>query len=158
MQAINRFKEVTMKTKLTVALTMALCIALLLTAVAAAEHGSGTGTLTAQGDGLAVMRGAGTITLSGSGVLTIRDLGDDAKVIWTGKGFKRELNDRTVIYGGFNGQATITGSNILVSLKGKNIDLKATGTGKFLLRGHGTYSTEHESGEWTEQGQTVILP
>ncbi len=147
-----------MKGKLVVAFTLALVAALLLTAIAAAEQGGGTGSLTAEGDGFAAMKGSGSITLSGSGVLSMRDLAGDADINVSGKGIKRQPNDRTVIYVGFDGQAQISGSNIVVSLGGKNIKLEATGTGKFLLRGQGKYHTDKEDGVWTETGKVITLP
>ncbi len=147
-----------MKHKSVIALTVALSAVLLMTAAAGAEQGGGTGTLTAQGDGLAAMRGNGSIAISGSGVLTIRDLAGDAQIEVTGEGHKREPNERTVVYAGFDGKAQISGSNIVVTLKGKNIKLEATGTGKFLLRGHGKYHTDKEDGEWTERGKVITLP
>lgn len=147
-----------MRGKWLLALSIALVAILSMSAVAGAEQGGGTGTLTAAGDGLAVMRGNGSVILSGAGVLTIRDLAGDASIDVTGRGVKREPNERTVIYGGFDGEARISGSNIVVILRGKNIKLKATGTGKFILRGHGKYHTAGEDGEWTERGTMITLP
>ncbi len=147
-----------MKSKLIAAFTLALSAVLLMTAIVAAEQGGGTGTLTAEGDGLAAMKGNGSITISGSGVLSVRDIGGDANINVSGKGIKREPNDRTVIYIGFDGQAQISGSNIVVSLKGKNIQLEAVGSGKFVLRGQGKYHTDKEDGVWTEMGKVITLP
>ncbi len=146
-----------MKSRLFSALSLALLAILALTTVAGAEQGGGTGTLTAQGNGMAALRGSGSITISGSGVLYIRDQAGDAHVVVTGTGRRFERNGWT-IYAGFHGEAQITGSGMTVALRGANINLVATGTGKFLLRGTGTYETEKESGEWTEKGTVVALP
>lgn len=146
-----------MKTKLVSAIGIALVAILLLTTAIGAEQGGGTGTLTAKGDGLAGMRGSGEITLTGNGVLRIRDLGGDVKIEIEGKGVRKESNG-WINYAGFDGKAHITGSKMTVVLSGRNIRLQATGTGKFLLRGHGTYHTEHQDGAWTDEGQVLTLP
>lgn len=147
-----------MKTKLLSAFSLALVVALLMTAAAVAAQGEGTGTLTAQGDGLAGLKGNGSITISGSGTLYIRDAAGDASINVTGKGTKRELHNGWMLYAGFDGQAQISGSQITVALSGVNIHLQATGTGKFLLRGRGTYETSKGSGVWTDEGKVLALP
>lgn len=147
-----------MKTKLLSAFGLALVVALLMTAAAVAAQGEGSGTLTAQGDGVAGLKGNGTITISGSGTLYIRDLAGDANINVTGKGTKRELRNGWMLYAGFDGQAQVSGSQITVALSGVNINLKATGTGKFLLRGEGTYKTDKGSGVWTDEGKVIAIP
>lgn len=147
-----------MKTRIAHALSLAVLLALLVTTVAAAESGGGTGTLTAKGNGFAALRGNLTVTLSGSGLLLIRDEGGDATINVTGRGYRRELPGGAIAYVGFDGKAEIKASAISVSLRGRNIRLKATGTGRFVLRGHGSYHTEHENGAWTDAGKVVVLP
>lgn len=147
-----------MKTKIVSALALALIALLLMTVSVAAERGGGTGTLTAQGDGVAGMRGSGSITISGSGTLYIRDLGGDASIVVTGMGVKSELRNGWVIYAGVHGEAQVSGSQITVVLSGVNIHLQATGSGKFLLRGRGTYETSKGSGVWTDEGKVITLP
>lgn len=146
-----------MKSRLFSALSLALLAILALTTVAGAEQGGGTGTLIAQGNGTAALRGSGLITLSGSGILYIRDDANAVNVQITGTGRKFEHNGWTV-YAGFHGEARITGRGMTVALRGENINLRASGTGKFLLRGTGTYQTGKTSGEWTEEGTVVTLP
>ena len=150
-------QEGMMKVKLGSAMGIALIAILLLAASAGAEQGGGTGALTAQGNGFAGMKGAGEITLTGNGILRIRDHAGDAHVEIEGKGKHREAGG-WIIYAGFDGTARITGSQVSVTLTGKNIRLHAEGTGKFVLRGHGTYHTEHEDGEWTREGKVITLP
>ncbi len=147
-----------MKNKIVAALCLAMLTVLLVAGVAAAESGAGTGKLTAQGEGLAAVRGSGTFALTGSGHLYIMDRAGDADIKVSGRGFKKELSNGAVAYMGFNGHAQITGTNVVVALKGRNIQLQATGTGKFLLRGEGTYHTEKTNGVWTEEGVTISLP
>ncbi len=147
-----------MKTKLVSALGLALLAILLVGAVASSDQGGGTGTLTAKGKGLVALRGNLSATLSGAGLLVIRDRGGDAKIEVTGRGFKKELKNGIVAYIGFDGKAEISGSKIDVALKGRNIELEATGTGRFLLRGYGSYHTEKDNGAWTKEGRVLILP
>ena len=147
-----------MKNKLALALTLAFVVGLLMTGGAAAEQGGGTGTLTAQGDGIAGLKGNGSITISGSGTLYIRDTAGDATINVTGKGTKRELRNGWILYAGFDGQAQVSGTQITVALSGINIHLQASGTGKFLLRGRGTYETSHGSGVWTDEGKVIAVP
>ncbi|MBI5035682.1 MAG: hypothetical protein HZB51_34755 [Chloroflexi bacterium] len=146
-----------MKSRLVSALVLALVAILALATIASADQGSGSGTLTAQGNGMAALRGRGSITISGSGVLYVRDEAGSPQVHITGTGHKIERNGWTV-YTGFHGEARITGSNLTVALRGVNIRLQATGTGKFILRGNGTYQTGKASGVWTEEGTVVTLP
>ncbi len=147
-----------MKARIVVALCLAFVALLAMSAAAGAEQGSGAGTLTAQGDGLAALRGNGTITLSGSGMLIIHDPTGHTSIHVEGKGFKRELRGGWIVYVGFDGEAHISGGELNVTLRGKNIHLRASGNGRFLLRGQGTYETSKESGEWTERGQVVVIP
>jgi hypothetical protein len=147
-----------MKSKLVAALSLALVAAVLMTTAVAAEQGGGSGMLTAQGDGVAGMRGNGSVTISGAGTLYIRDLAGDASINVTGKGVKRELRNGWVAYAGFNGQARVSGSKITVVLSGVNIHLQATGSGMFMLRGRGTYHTDKGNGVWTDEGKVLSLP
>jgi hypothetical protein len=55
-------------------------------------------------------------------------------------GKNRETRNGDALYGGFNGTARITGTNVLISLSGVNIDLKASGTGRYVLRGRGIFT------------------
>ncbi len=150
-------------TVMTIALFLAIATATLFMPQAAlADSGGGTGTLTASGDGLAGIRGGGTVTISGNGILWIRDLGGDASIQVSGYGAKTELPNGWIRYIGFQGNATVTGSSITVALSGYDINLQATGTGKFVLRGNGTYTAERNgtviSGAWTASAEVFTLP
>ncbi len=107
---------------------------------------------------MAALRGNLSVTLSGSGLLVIHDVAGDATIEITGRGYKKQLPNGTTAYLGFDGKARITGSAISVSLKGSDIELEASGTGKFLLRGHGSYHTDKGGGAWSEEGTIVALP
>jgi hypothetical protein len=56
-------------------------------------------------------------------------------------GKNRETRNGDALYGGFTGTATITGTNVLISLSGVNIDLKASETGRYILRGRGIFTS-----------------
>ncbi|NJM40112.1 MAG: hypothetical protein HC853_04770 [Anaerolineae bacterium] len=125
-----------------------------------AQSGGGSGTLTAQGKGIAWVRGNGTFTVSGSGVLRFRDWGGDAQV--TVDGTQRNVfKGRWNRYAGFRGMATITGTDVMIELAGVNVNLTATGTGRYVLRGQGTYTktisgtTTTSTGEWMTVTQTL---
>ena len=151
-------------TILALALTLALASAALASpSPVYADSGGGVGTLTASGNGMASISGNGTVIMSGNGVLWIRDRGGDASILVTGKGVRREFPNGWIRYAGFQGQATVTGSDITVKLSGYGIDLQAVGAGTYILRGHGTYSVEKdgvviESGAWTRSARPKAFP
>lgn len=134
------------------------CAAFIPMGTAYAESGGGTGTLKAWGDGLAALRGNGTVVISGSGILWIRDHAGDASIHVRGNGVRHELPNGWIRYTGFNGEAQVTGSLISVALSGYDIELAATGTGKFVLRGNGGWETEHASGEWSSTVEVLSFP
>lgn len=129
-----------------------------------AQSGGGNGTLKASGDGLAGIRGNGDITISGNGMLWIRDQAGDAVINVSGNGGNRhEGENGWVRYSGFDGQATVSGSQITVALSGYGINLEATGTGKFIMRGSGSYTVEKDGiivldGAWTEEAEVFSIP
>ncbi len=129
-----------------------------------AQSGGGSGMLKATGDGLAGIRGNGDVTVSGNGILWIRDQAGDAVVNVSGNGGHRhEGENGWVRYSGFDGQATVSGSQITVALSGFDINLKATGTGKFIMRGSGSYTVEKDGiivldGVWTEEAEVFNIP
>ena len=152
-----------MKNKLSIILSIAASLALIGATVfapqsALAQSGDGTGTLTASGDGLAGIRGQGNIRISGNGVLMIRDQAGDASIRVTGNGQRVELPGGWIRYVGFQGEATVSGNKVTVALSGYDIHLEASGSGKFVLRGNGTYQVGHLSGSWTEGPEVHSLP
>lgn len=115
---------------------------------------AGTGTLTAQGTGKAVLRMEGCLNVSFDGKLKIVDRDGDADIQVNGSGplIVRTRGDAQVyIYRGFNGEATVTGGDFSAKMIGKNINLTATGTGIAKLRGDGSYNTNGgASGNWSD--------
>lgn len=142
--------------KLMRSLVLSLVVAAVMVPAAFAQATTGTGTLSANGDGLARLAGAGTVTVSGAGVLFIRDRGGDAVISVDGTGTRR-AGETWARYAGFNGSATVSGSDVVVWLSGSNISLSAEGTGVVYLRGSGSYTLAGDSGEWTETGQRYSL-
>ena len=106
----------------------------------------GRGTLTAQGDGIAIMAvGRGIVEVSGNGVLWIKG---DANIQITGHGELIEFPDGWTQYAGFYGDATIEGERFAVILAGVNIDLFAEGRGRAFLWGHGSYQINGQTADW----------
>lgn len=139
-------------------LVILLGVLFVLPTAALAESGGGKGTLTAQGDGLAGVRGNGEISITGNGVLWIKDYAGDAEIEISGSGVRRELPGGWIRYTGFSGEVHAQGSRVTVVLSGYDIDLTATGEGKFVLRGHGSYQTGSTSGEWTSGFSVMSYP
>jgi len=128
-------------------LVLIILVTLLVPTVALAASGGGTGTLTAWGTGKGAVKGNGSITASGNGDLWIYDAAGDADIIIQGTGVKSEFPSGWIHYQGFNGRASITGSQVTVVISGDHIRLHARGNGRFALRGQGGY---HTSGSgWT---------
>lgn len=121
---------------------------LVVTPVANAEGPDARGSLSAQGDGIALLWGRGTVELSGNGVLWILDRGGDADIEVTGSGQKKEFADGWIQYAGFHGTATVSGSRIAVIVAGVEVDLQARGRGRVRLWGHGSYQSPGRDGEW----------
>lgn len=135
-----------------------LVLAASLPALALAQvSAGGTGTVTATGDGSAGIRGAGDVSLSGNGTLLVIDRAGDATILVQGDGFRVERGSR-ILYRGFNGTATVSGSDFSVGLRGTGIELEATGTGAVRLIGTGTYTINGATGEWLPgEGVTLSL-
>ena len=128
---------------------------------APSASGGGTGALTASGTGVAELSGnlKGS-KIAGVGVLVITDHAGDATISVTGRGVKSSVGNVTT-YAGFNGRATITGSNVTVRLAGVRVSLVAAGHGTFFLEGHGRYDTlpgkPGGAGVWSAAGATAVL-
>ena len=113
----------------------------------------GKGTLTAEGDGIAILGGRGIVDVEGNGILWIKDLRGDAVIEVTGYGEKKEFPDGWIQYAGFNGQAHVEGARIIVGIAGADIELSAEGRGRAILWGHGTYErsgwVNDQANEWS---------
>lgn len=120
---------------------------------AAAVELGGTGTLHAEGSGVATIIGNGQIWAGGcSGpgtgcTLAVHDNanpGENPVVRIQGYGWMQQYGD-WYIYHGFDGSALVAGEDITVRLAGHHISLTASGTGQATLRGQGTYSVNGSS-------------
>jgi hypothetical protein len=120
--------------------------------VVSAEEVRGKGSLTAQGDGIAILRGRGTVDLSGNGTLWVKDAAGDAEIEVTGFGQKEVFPDGWIQYAGFHGTAHVEGSRIAVIVAGVGIKLTAEGRGIVRLWGHGSYQCPDGAGEWKTTG------
>ena len=108
----------------------------------------GIGTLTAEGDGIAVLAGRGIVRLKGNGMLWIKDAAGDATIEVSGQGKKKEFPDGWIQYSGVRGTANVKGSKLRIIIAGVDIDLYAKGRGRVFLWGHGTYEINGASGRW----------
>ena len=119
----------------------------------------GTGTLTAEGSGTALVRGDIEMQLTASaGSLSVCDRAGDMVINVTGEGTRSE-DGSIVIYTGFNGDATITGSDVVVTMNGTGIELTVEGTGTAVLIGTGSYEVVGgRSGEWRNPDLTGLEP
>lgn len=123
--------------------------------------GTGTGTIVARGSGTAILDGdIDSLALSGAGGLVIVDHAGDVTVRVSGRGARKVSGD-TITYVGFNGKATISGSDVTVKLGGVNVKLAAQGSGSFTLQGKGSYDTMPTAaggeGSWATTGVTGEL-
>lgn len=130
-------------------MTVLLSVAMLLTCMVMAGAVTPTvkseGTVAGTGSGTAHARiFQGTVTVSGSGTLhvsakaqvTLANGATGEKVTKTSKNGKQTW----VVYKKFSGSATITGQDVHVTLRGKNITLTATGAGRAHFIGQGTFT------------------
>jgi hypothetical protein len=136
-----------------------LALGILMAVPVMAQTASGTGRIIGEGNGRAQIQcRTCDVSISGSGVLMILDRDGTVEIGIEGIGTSevREMSwGRLIIYRGFNGSALISGESVGVVLRGRNITLDATGTGRVWLRGEGTYTANGVNGEWSEDGEAV---
>lgn len=123
----------------------------------------GDGTLTAEGNGTAVMSGdIKAEMMINDAQLVIKDLAGDAKVMITNKDSEiiLELDNsladdpkRALVYSDLTGKVSISGSRLTVMVRGNDLDLEVEGVGSAVLSGEGTYTagTGKESKQWASQ-------
>jgi hypothetical protein len=145
--------------KLTI-LTLALVlITLSMAAVASADSVHGNGWLEAQGNGRACMSGnADAITISGNGVLWYFDDGEEDTPVITGEGHHQPFANGWQRWKGFDGEFSLTDADeVIVCLRGEEVQLRAEGTGVVALTGRGHYETGSDEGRWTLTGVEIQL-
>ncbi len=133
-------------------------------AVVSADSVAGKGWIEAEGNGRACMTGnADAVTISGNGVLWYFDGGEEDTPVVTGEGFRQEFASGWVRWKGFDGEFSLTDADeIIVCLRGKDVQLRAEGTGVVTLTGRGHYETGGEgvpetAGRWTQAGVSIPL-
>lgn len=148
---LRRMKRILALVLVTVTLVASLGFASLAGAAPVSADGAevqGRGTLTAAGDGIAILGGNGAVSISGNGILWVRDLAGGAIIEVTGYGEKKEFADGWLQYSGFGGNAYVEGTRIVVVLAGVDIELSAEGRGRVILWGHGTYELSGRTADW----------
>ncbi|MDD5567134.1 MAG: hypothetical protein PHH01_02970 [Patescibacteria group bacterium] len=117
----------------------------------------GSGELAAQGNGSFVISNNGSVSLKADGEVTLQlyDWAGDAEVTTTGNA-SIESADKKTTYRGFT-EATITGKEYLILVKGSVTELSAEGGGRAFLSGTGTYQIEGGTAQSFEGANGVIF-
>ena len=135
-----------------IAVMMLVCMAAIATAQEVVIHGKGK--LTAHGTGIADVHGDGKIEVAGAGTLVIKSSDPDKIEV---EGFNLISHEGDLFFFQGQGNATVRGENIGLSLTGAVNKLKATGRGTALLKGHGKWRTLNDSGSWSDDGVNVKI-
>jgi hypothetical protein len=143
-----------MKKKMLILMAVLAIASLGFASTVSADGEDGTGTLKAQGDGFVGLHGTGYVRVRGTGVLWVKDA--ESIEVRGHEGHKKVFPDGWTEYVGFHGAAAIRGQRVSVLLAGENIDLYATGTGRVILWGEGTYEINGLiTGRWSEAIEIV---
>jgi hypothetical protein len=133
-------------------------LALLLTSTVSAEEISGTGTISARGAGLAILRGTGEVEIEGHGVGMVWVKGAETLEA-SGEGYRWEVPETgATVFLGWSGSIYASGHEMTVWMVGGLIEFTASGTGKVYLRGRGTYVLNGHEGAWSPMGEVLQLP
>jgi hypothetical protein len=147
-----------MKRRSIVVVGMVIALVLLMTSTVSAEEISGTGTLSARGAGLAIVRGTGEVQVDGHGVGIVW-VKDAETLEASGEGYRWEIPETgATVFLGWTGSIYASGHEMTVWMAGGLIEFTASGTGKVYLRGRGTYELNGHEGEWNPMGQVLQLP
>ncbi|WP_440951877.1 hypothetical protein [Methanococcoides sp. FTZ1] len=115
-----------------------------------------TDNISANGNGTAVFAGDLDISLyAEDGTVAISDLNGDIKAnITADHEISNILHEgqNVSLYTNFNGYADISGTGVMVMVKGSNIAFTSSGQGEVMMSGNGTYNVTTLDGQ-TEQGQ-----
>jgi hypothetical protein len=147
-----------MKKRSVIVMAALLVLTLLLTSTVSAEEISGTGTISAKGAGLAILRGTGDVNIQGHGV----------GIVWvksaetleaSGEGYRWQIPETgATVFLGWSGSIYASGHEMTVWMAGGLIEFTASGTGKVYLRGRGTYVLNGHEGAWNPMGELLQLP
>jgi hypothetical protein len=134
-----------------------LALALLVAPVASAGEFTGSGTMSARGVGLVVLRGSGRVEIDGHGAGLVWVKGAET-LDASGEGHRWEIPERgSTVFVGWSGTVLASGHGMTVWVAGGLVEFTATGTGTVYLRGHGTYVLNHRAAEWSSTGSTLGL-
>ncbi len=147
-----------MKRRSIVVVGIVIALVLLMTSTASAEEFSGTGTLSARGAGLAILRGSGEVQIDGHGVgIVWVKSGETLEA--SGEGYRWEIPETgATVFLGWTGSINASGHEMTVWMAGGLIEFTASGTGKVYLRGRGSYELNGQEGEWDPMGEVLQLP
>lgn len=118
---------------------------------------AGSETLSAEGNGTAVISGDVEIDLTATDAkLVIKDLAGDAQVNTDNADYESSNidagnskdNNRAFVFLNLTGDVHIAGSRLTVMLRSSDMELTAEGTGTAVLSGNGTYEYTANSGVW----------
>ena len=128
----------------------------------AQEFITGTGTLTAEGDGIVALSGSGEMTIEGEGKLFIvdRTLITTIDITTSRRTHIQQSQSRgnnIFVYERFHGTAHIQGDDFAVIMDGINITVSVSGTSTILLEGEGEYTLENISSTWSDDGVMIEL-
>ncbi|WMW23300.1 hypothetical protein RE476_05595 [Methanolobus mangrovi] len=115
-------------------------------------------TLTAEGDGTAVLSGDFVLSFNADdAILVVKDMDGDAKVDTEGASYgysnvdagNSDINNRAFVYHNLTGDVTIEGTRLTITLRGTDISLDVAGNGSVMFTGNGTYELNGEESKWT---------
>jgi len=121
---------------------------------------NGNETLTAEGNGTAVLSGNLKMTFSATDAkLIVKDLAGDAIINTSDASYgssninagNSESNNRALVFDNLTGTVTIEGSRLTVMLRAEDISLSVEGEGTAVLSGDGSYELNGVSKEWAKQ-------
>jgi hypothetical protein len=121
---------------------------------------NGNETLTAEGNGTAVLSGNLKMTFSATDAkLIVKDLAGDAIINTSDASYgssninagNSESNNRALVFDNLTGTITIEGSRLTVMLRAEDISLSVEGEGTAVLSGDGSYELNGVSKEWAKQ-------
>ncbi len=122
---------------------------------------SGTGELTAKGEGTAVLSGNLSINIASTDAkIVIKDMEGNATINIDENEYESSNidygnstdNNRAFVYHNVTGDVYIEGERLTVMVRGYDIVLTAEGTGTAVLAGDGIYNVEEgESGNWASR-------
>ncbi|MDP2216468.1 MAG: hypothetical protein Q8J68_04185 [Methanolobus sp.] len=119
----------------------------------------GNGTLTAEGNGTAVLSGDITISFSATDAkLVIKDMAGDAVINTSDASYESSnidagnssSNNRAFVFHNLTGTVTIEGSRLTVMIQSEDMSLSVDGEGTAMLSGNGSYEFNSVTKEWAK--------